>query len=461
MDKDEELTSPKTKNTLNVQSVRSSSRPKVPMDKMREYHRQLFEGDFEAAQKACTKQVSRIQSLLSDQNETYEIYVLQMERGKLEAHMEDFTSAHKVLYNIFEIEEEKIQQNTCYDTLNSHCCETFRSLREKICSLQLQMDDRQWTHSTGKQSRCSGCSKRSSVLSSSLERKAEMAAKAARLGAELKFLDAESQSTERLRRQEYDIKKLKMMKELAAMHAELEAVKRVEEENYGTLKEVQSLPTNSCSEDQLQKYLLSQMDSILNVKPSNSPLPLLEDNVPPNSLPSKPLQEDRDPKRFIPVMADEAAHVGPSTSTDFNPFAPPFLPNRPIYSQGQPVSKPKPDKTLNSPEPASMISTHSTGEELLEKLAELLTQRQDKESLPCPEPEVFRGNPLRYPTWIRSFETFIETKTKDPSEWLYYLGCYTAGEAKEAVSGLLSLGSTEAYQKARKILTDRLETNSW
>ena len=246
-----------------------------------------------------------------------------------------------------------------------------------------------------------------------------------------------------------------MMKELAATHAELEAVKRVEEENYGTLKEDQSLLTDSCSEDQLQKYLLSQMDSILNVKPSNSPLPLLEDNKPPNSSPSKPLQADRDPKPFIPVTTNEASHVGLSTLTDFNPCAPPFLPNRPIYSQGQPLSKPKPDTTLNLPEPASMISTNSMGEELLEKIAELLTQRQDKQSLPCPEPEVFRKNPLQYPTWIKSFETFIKRKTKDPSEWLYYLGHYTAGEAKEAVSGLLSLSSTEAYQKASRILTDR------
>ena len=197
------------------------------------------------------------------------------------------------------------------------------------------------------------------------------------------------------------------------------------------------------------------MDSILNIKSSKSPSPVLEDNVPPNGLPSEPLQADRDPKALIPATTNEASQAGPYTSSDFNPCVPPFLPRKPICSQGHPVSKPKPDATLNSPAPASIISNHSTVEELLEKLSELLTQRQDRESLPRPEPEVFRGNPLQYPTWIKSFETFIERKTKDPSERLYYLGRYTAGEAKEAVSGLLSLGSTDAYQKARKILTDR------
>ena len=202
---------------------------------MKEYQCHLFEADFEAVQRGCMKQVSQIQALQSDQNETYDVYVLQMERGKLEAHMEDFTSAHKV----FEIEEERIEQNAHYDTLNSRYCEMLRLLKETIHSLQLQMDDQQSTHSTGKQSRSSGRSKRLSVLSSSLQRKAKIAARPARLGAELKFVDAESQSTERLRRQEDDIKKLKMMKELAATQAELEAVKRVEEENYGILKEDQ------------------------------------------------------------------------------------------------------------------------------------------------------------------------------------------------------------------------------
>ena len=88
-------------------------------------------------------------------------------------------------------------------------------------------------------------------------------------------------------------------------------------------------------------------------------------------------------------------------------------------------------------------------------MADLLTQRQDRESLPRPEPLVFKGNPLEYPIWIKSFETFIERKTKDPSERLYYLGRYTAGEAKEAVSGLLTLDNGDAYQKAKNILTSR------
>ena len=41
------------------------------------------------------------------------------------------------------------------------------------------------------------------------------------------------------------------------------------------------------------------------------------------------------------------------------------------------------------------------------------------------------------------------------SEHLYYLSKFTSGEAKEAISSLLSLDSEEAYVKAKKILMNR------
>lgn len=80
----------------------------------------------------------------------------------------------------------------------------------------------------------------------------------------------------------------------------------------------------------------------------------------------------------------------------------------------------------------------------MRRLADLVAERQDRDSLPRPEPEVFSGDPLDYPTWKKSSETFIERKTKDPSELLYYLGKYTSGESKEAISGFLSPNSADA-----------------
>ena len=277
---------------------------------------------------------------------------------------------------------------------------------------------------------------------------------------------------------------LKMLKELAATHAELEAVKRVEEETFGPTKEDQSLSTDSCSEDQLEKYLLSQMDSILDTPPTTSSSSLLKDKAPPKDLPPEPSQAGFEPKPFISTPRNKVLPVDQPPSTDlyprapnsdvrtdtsvtfsilssapkahtstseeqyqpdFNPLPSPFV-TRTIQPREQP-RKPYPDETLNVADSDISHTPVSPGEDLMQRLADLLTQRQD-----C---ELFTGNPLRYPNWIKSFETLIERKTKNPSERLYYLGKYTTGEAKEAISGLLALEDTEAFSKAKKILKDR------
>lgn len=158
--------------------------------------------------------------------------------------------------------------------------------------------------------------------------------------------------------------------------------------------------------------------SIANGRPPVALLSL-KDNVPPEGIPSEPSKKGHEPKPFISALRSEAPHVDQHSLTYLNLHAPLFISNTPVYSPHQPASKPNPNKSLNSPVPPSNIFDHSSGEQLIERLAELLTQRQDRESLPRPEPEVFRGNPLQYLTWIKSFETFIERKTKDPSERLY------------------------------------------
>ena len=119
---------------------------------MKEYRRQLFQGDFEAAHRASTRQVYRIESLLSDKTE---MSVLQGERGKLEACIDDFASAHEVLYDTFKTEEERIEQNTRFDKLNNHYCEILQLLKETIYALQSQMDKHRSTLSSSKHTRSS------------------------------------------------------------------------------------------------------------------------------------------------------------------------------------------------------------------------------------------------------------------------------------------------------------------
>ena len=91
---------------------------------------------------------------------------------------------------------------------------------------------------------------------------------------------------------------------------------------------------------------------------------------------------------------------------------------------------------------------------MISKLTELLGQLKDKDSLPQPEPEVFKVDLLRYPLWIEAFETFIERKTTEPTKRLYYLGKFTGGGVKESISGLLPRDTHEPYAKAKKVLSE-------
>lgn len=78
-----------------------------------------------------------------------------------------------------------------------------------------------------------------------------------------------------------------------------------------------------------------------------------------------------------------------------------------------------------------------------------------QDTLPLPELEIFSGDLLHYLIWLKSFETIIEGQTEKVSQRLYYLGKYTTGEPKEAISGLLLLETEDTYKQARKILSDR------
>ena len=101
------------------------------------------------------------------------------------------------------------------------------------------------------------------------------------------------------------------------------------------------------------------------------------------------------------------------------------------------------------------ITQKKTSDDVLERLADLMTKRHAHEQLPLPEPETFSGDLFHYPTWKKSFDTIVERRTDSPSQGLYYVGRYTTGEAKEAIRGLLALESEHAYRETRTILSDR------
>ncbi len=75
--------------------------------------------------------------------------------------------------------------------------------------------------------------------------------------------------------------------------------------------------------------------------------------------------------------------------------------------------------------------------------------------LPAPEPTIFKGDPLTYPSWKAAFTSLIDSRNVSASEKLSYLSRYLSGEAKEAVEGMFYFDTSASYEAARKILDER------
>ena len=296
-----------------------------------------------------------------------------------------------------------------------------------------------------------------------------MTARAARLGAELRFHDIERDKVAALKRQEEDIKKLQIMRELAATNAEFEAVTKIEEEEFGvTINKTDDLglPEDD-AHSRIEEYLKSQLQSITDKSSPEATIKTKVVSTMMSEVVASLYQSSGAASGFQNAPSTSISRSHAETNVTFvkrsevtasscqpsilNPATPAITTNlTPVQTITYPLS----------PSQASPNGRASTPEltgvgEVITKLADLLTQRQDKDSLPWPEPEVFNSDLLQYPLWIKSFETFIERKTKDPSERLYYLGKFTADKAKESINGLLPLDSEEAYVEAKRILASR------
>ena len=82
----------------------------------------------------------------------------------------------------------------------------------------------------------------------------------------------------------------------------------------------------------------------------------------------------------------------------------------------------------------------------------LLKQQQHTLALMLPQPELptFGGNPIEYPSFIRAFESLIESRTDSNSARLYYLVQYTSGDVHELMRSCLSMSHAEGYKEIKR-----------
>ena len=308
-----------------------------------------------------------------------------------------------------------------------------------------------------------------------------MAANVARLKTQLEFADAEARKTTTLKECEDELKRFRLSKELAVAKAEMEAVnvaneKKIEKDDR---EEDQFLPQETDRNYVLQNYLKTrdQMSSV-----TDASLPTVETYV--ESVLDRESPETR--RTLIKeelwtspfkVRSTENTNSRPVLRPDStsNPFAPPkstalrsslnplvaefetspYRVPRTCVDAKIPISDTaRTGITADNPR-ASLPLNSSSVEDSLHCLADVLCQRHLQDTLPLPEPEIFGGDLLHYPLWLKSFETIIEGQTDKVSQRLYYLGKYTRGEPREAISGLLLLETADAYRRAKKILAER------
>ena len=113
----------------------------------------------------------------------------------------------------------------------------------------------------------------------------------------------------------------------------------------------------------------------------------------------------------------------------------------PEIEERQPVSNPGPHQNRPSEfthasggnQVTSTETPPSSSVELLSGLSHLISEPTKRISLPALEPEVFNGDVERFHLWMKSFESYIETRTSSSTERLHYLSRYTSSEARNAI----------------------------
>lgn len=81
---------------------------------------------------------------------------------------------------------------------------------------------------------------------------------------------------------------------------------------------------------------------------------------------------------------------------------------------------------------------------------ELLAEQHRKSTLLCPQVPIFHGEPINYCSFVRAFESLI-----DSCDRLYYLTQYTAVDIKELVQSCQHLSCDRRYKEAHRLIEKR------
>ena len=464
------------------------TRKRVMSEKGREYQVSLAESRFKAMISSWRRQSNQLATITTDSNNTSSI---RNHRDKLQ---DTFDELSTVFENLQSVKDDYSAEAAKFEGIESDHQQCMFTVAHRIHDLDMQnqevVSNRSFRSAISTSSKRSGSSKTSERSNAS--KISDANAKKAILQAKLKFIDIESKCKAQLQ-------KVQTMKEMEMVGAEIDAL------GFGTfdLQEIDSevhvdIPL---IEDKSEDYVKNYVQNL-----GKPPCPIEVDVlVSDGKVNASEVHTSLHQSKIVPTsISIDAAHTDNQSQSNvpvLNPNTPVFVP--PCSSQsstqgtwvynpvvgGSSISVPSVTSstsasvsTVTSLENAlpavgkgPLQSSHSENvmvsssvmapgqntpqsnsiEQGLLDLARSLADQMTINRLPPPEPSVFTGDPLSYPSWKAAFESLIEQKKIPTSERLHYLKRYVSGAVKDVIEGFFLLSTDTAYAEAKTTLDKR------
>ena len=266
------------------------------------------------------------------------------------------------------------------------------------------------------------CASNASSQKSSRDIILEAATKAAEIQAKLQYIEA----TEMHR---VALEKLSLMKDFAVEKAKIDTIQALDRESFVNLSNVECINTVSTPKvDHISlQRLTSDQSRLVNKETIKHGV-----SYKTTALDGKVSSVDR-----------MWLTGNPTLNHSLDPTAVEFVPQ-----SGKAISQ---RGNVSCQSQSNHVSTEQSICEAVKTLSDIATVSR----LPIPEPGVFCGDALEYPSWRTAFQTLIENKRIDPAEKVYYLKRYLGGKARESVEGYLLIPTCDSYNAAMSLIDKR------
>ena len=389
---------------------------------------------FKSAMTAWRRQAGNVEETLV---ETSEISIIREESKLLKERMLEVTATYEQVQELTPPSGNQ-QETSKYESVDEENHQLIKKISSRI--REIEIDRTEIMSNASARSFRSWHSSQGSQISnlSSATMKIEAATEVAALEIDLKYMDEEAEQ-----------RKMQTAKKLDQAKAKLNVIKQVMAEEGGNfdINVGPSLPGDGMNE-YVENYIQTQSCDAPPTfdTPLLTPAAAVDMNDNRARVPQVRLNPKVEEYRPRSVPAEMPREQGTHGTWTYSQETPGIIPE----SHSTPHNGYRP---LNTP--MRMESNmYDTSQHVLE-LTRAFAEQVSINRLPAPEPTVFSGDPMRYPSWKGAFQTLIDQRGIPPLERIYYLKRYLGGAALEAVEGFCLLTTADAYEQARNLLDER------